>query len=296
MVVNVSPKARALGATLREETDACGYSLRTLAKRIGRDVSTVSRWFNGSRKVDRTDVAQILTVLGIAGRQYEEILALAHDAQASVWMPATMREHRQFMEALLRFERDATRIVSVTPLLIPGLLQTHSYVRAIMTSAGVPEDEVESRIRLRLGRQRVPETVPMTAMIGEAALHQQVGGPAVLARQLRHLLDVVADDSLQVDVRVIPFAAGWSPASEGGWHVMEFADAPTVIQMENRRGGVFMHDPDDVRLYLDAVDFVADRMMSPEESLAHIGKIIDRLEAERCDPPLGSGRWPPLTY
>jgi transcriptional regulator with XRE-family HTH domain len=280
MVVNISSKARALGATLREETESHGYSLRGLGKKIGRDVSTISRWFDGSRKIEPTDVARILAVLGVSGEKYDQILALAYNTDASVWFPVTLPEQRHFMEALLRFERDASRIIEVAPLTVPGLLQTEAYIRVIMPAGGVPANEIESRVRIRQGRQRVLESAPLLVIIGEAALRQQVGGPGVLADQLRYLISVVRDGRYDVDLRVVPYAAGWTPLSEGGWMAFEFPDgAPTVVQLDNRKSGLFLHERLDVALYLDAVDAVMVSALGPEESVDHMARILDQLEA-----------------
>lgn len=273
---NRTPKRRALGAALREARESSGHSLTQFAKMIERPPATLSRWETGERTPQPTDVAQILTTLGINGPRYEEILALASDMDAPFWIPVSLPEQRQHMAALLRFERDASRIIDVAWSLVTGLLQLEAYVRAIMTTGGVPEDDIESRVRLRLGRQRVLGSTELTAVIGEAALHQEVGGEGVLVDQLRHLVEMA--DHPNVDLRVVPFTAGWVPALEGGWTVIESDEAPTVIHLENRKSGLFLHEDGDVAMYRDATASMLEVAMSPQESVGLIAEKINQLE------------------
>lgn len=280
MVVNArssrTPKARALGAALSEARDAAGHGLRAFAKIIDKDPSLLSRWESGERIPKETDVARILAALGINGQRYEEILELARDTDAPRWIAVSLPEQRQHMNALLRFERDASSITDVTPLLPTGLLQTADCIRAIMVSGGVPEDEIESRIRLRLGRQQVLESVSLTAVLGEPVLHQELGGRSVLLGQLRHLL--VMADHPNVDLRVIPYTVGWHPALEGGWTVIESHVAPTVIHLENRKSGQFLHEDDDVAVYRDSSASAIEVAMSPAASAELIADKIKQLE------------------
>jgi len=276
---NGTPRRRALGAALREAREAAGYTnLTAFAQLIEVAPATLSRWETGERTPKPTDVVRILTTLGVNGQQFEDILALASDTDAPYWIAVSLPEQRLHLDALLRFERDASKITDVSPLLVTGLLQTEAYIRAMMTApvAGVPQAEIENRIRVRLGRQRVVDTVELVVILGEAALHQQVGGPQVLADQLRHIVQMAAHPN--VTLRVVPFTAGWVPSLEGGWSVIESAEASTVIHTENRRSGQFLHEDQDVRLYRDAVDSLLDVAMSPTESLGLIAEKIRQLE------------------
>jgi transcriptional regulator with XRE-family HTH domain len=271
-----TPRRLALGAALREEREAAGVSVTRFASTIGVSPAAISRWETGDRRPQPTDVARFLSALGVTGDRYEEILGLASDVDAPYWIAISLPEQRQHLNALLRFERDAQQIVDVTPLLVTGLLQEEAYIRAIMTAAHVPEDEIESRIRVRLGRQKVLETVRLQALIGEAVLHQEIGGRVVLANQLRHLAKM--SDHPNVDLRVIPFTAGWVPSLGGGWTVIESTVAPTVILLESQKSGQFLHEDADVAMYRDAVSTVIGMAMSPEQSLGLIAKRIEQLE------------------
>lgn len=280
MVSNRTPKQRALGAALREAREAAGHTLRKFAAMIGKDPSVVSRWESGERTPQPTDVAMFLTMLGINGPRYEEILELGTDTDATSWLAVTLPEQQQHLSALLRFEREAKRVTAVSPSLVTGLLQEYLYVEAIMRGGGVPQDDVDKRVAIRLGRAKVLKHVQFTAILGEAALRWEIGGRAALIGQLKHLIDM----SDQVDLRVIPFTAGWTPALEGPWTVIEFEDAPTVIHLENRRSGLYLHEAEDIAVYRESTASALDAALNAQASVAFIAGVIDELERATRDP------------
>ncbi len=141
-----TPRARALGRALREAREETGRTLRRFADEIGRDPGVLSRWENGERTPTSEQVAQVLTKLGVTGESFDEIIALARGTDAPRWLAVTLPEQAQQFSALLDLEETATRITDVEPLMIPGLLQTTDYMRAIMTGGSLPSDEIATRI------------------------------------------------------------------------------------------------------------------------------------------------------
>jgi transcriptional regulator with XRE-family HTH domain len=271
----VTSKGMALGAALREARTAAGYdNLTRFADLLGKPSATLSRWETGQRAPRPEDVARILTILGISGDRYEDILALTRNTDAPSWLAISLPEQRRQMEALLRFERDAEKITTVSPLLVPGWLQTPAYVRAIITAGGVPEGEIESRIAIRLGRREVLRHTKMSAYIGQAALMQHVGGQDVLRHQLEFLLGMRE----QLDLWVIPFTSGWHPALEGPWYLLQSGQGKTVVYLENRRSGLFLHEQPDIEMYQAALESVKAVAMSPQESVQVIAEQIDNLK------------------
>jgi transcriptional regulator with XRE-family HTH domain len=219
---NRTPKARALGGMLREARTERGVGLRTFAHELGRDPGLLSRWETGDRVPKPTDVAQILTKLGIFGARYDEILDFCYGAGDPQWLAVTLPEQRRMLAALLDFESTASAIVDVSPLLIPGLLQSSGYVRAIMTAGGVPEEQIEDRIATRLERRKTllrREPAHLLTFIGESVIRQLIGDRVVMIEQLRHLQRV--SEMSNVDLRVVPSDVGWHPGLEGPFIVIE---------------------------------------------------------------------------
>jgi transcriptional regulator with XRE-family HTH domain len=275
-----TPKSRALGRALRQARQDRGLKLRDLAQRLGRDPGMLSRWETGERTPRPDQVAQILTLLGVNGDEYEEIIHLTQGTHASQWLAVSLPEQRQQFAALVDLEQSATAITQVAPLLIPGLLQTTLYIKAIMSGGTVPSGEIAARVAIRVGRREVlirPKPVQFVGLVGEAALCQLIGSREIMADQLRHLLDMRQRSN--VDLRIVPFNSGWHPALEGPFIMIESKQATPVVQLENRRSLLFLHEDDDVDTYRQAVTMVRRAALSHEDSTALITNYINRWEA-----------------
>src|SRR2546430_17275964 len=105
-----TPKARALGAALRAEREASKLTTRALAERIGRNQGEISRWENGERAAKPEQVAQILTALGLTGERYDEIMSLAYDTGAPLWVASSLPAQRQQLAAFVDAEQSATEV------------------------------------------------------------------------------------------------------------------------------------------------------------------------------------------
>jgi transcriptional regulator with XRE-family HTH domain len=278
-VPSTTPKARALGAELRQARTRAGLGVRELARRLEISHSVLSRIESGERPPRPEDVASILTALGVNGSAQEAILALSRDTSGSHWLSLGMPEQELQLAALLDFERTAAHITDVSPLLIPGLLQTSDYVRAIMTTAGRQAHEVEMRAAVRLGRREVlrrDKPVQFTAFIGEAALRQHIVDRPAMLDQMRHILAMA--ELPHVTVLVIPERTGWHPGLEGAFSLLDFTAASPIVHLENRRSGLFLGEDDDVTAYRTAVDRVREAAMSPETTTRLIAQVINETE------------------
>lgn len=274
-----TPKSRALGRALRQAREDTGLKLRELAERLGRDPGVLSRWETGERTPRPDQVAQILTLLGVNGEAFEEIIHLTQGTREAQWLAVTLPEQRQQLAALVDLEQTATAITEVSPLLIPGLLQTTPYIKAIMTGGSVPLDDIAMRVAIRVGRKDVitrARPVQFAGLIGEAALRQLIGSRAIMVEQLRYLLEMA--DRSNVDMRVVPYDSGWHPALEGPFIMIESKQATPVVQLENRRSLLFLHEDDDVDLYRQAVVMVRNAALGPTDSTALIKEYINRWE------------------
>jgi transcriptional regulator with XRE-family HTH domain len=277
-----TPKARALGAALRQARGERNLLLRELASAINRDIGVLSRWETGDRTPKPEQVAQILTKLGVNGERYDEIMTLAYGTNESQWVATTLPEQRQQMAAYVEWEQNATRIVEVAPLLIPGLLQTTEYTKAIMTAGGVPAGEIAVRITSRIGRRDVitrPRPAELLVLLGGSALRQNIGGHQVTHEQMRHLLEMAARPN--VDLRVIPDQTGWHPGLEGEFALIESRRGgrkASIVFVGTRRSILMLHADDDVTAYRKAADWITSIALQPEASTKLITDLIRRTE------------------
>nr|WP_237710589.1 DUF5753 domain-containing protein [Saccharopolyspora spinosa] len=221
-----------------------------------------------------------MTSLGVNGQRYEEIIDLAYGASDSSWVATTLPENRQQLAALLDLEQSATKIIEVSPLLIPGLVQTTDYIRGIMAS-GLPAGELATRVSIRIGRREAltgHKPVQFVALIGQPALKQVIGSPEVLTEQLRYLLK--AGRRANIELRIIRPDIGWNPALEGAFSLIE-TPSGVAVHLENRKSGLFLHEEADIRIYRQAIEMVRQAALGPEDSARLIADLIGRMERKK---------------
>ncbi|GAA4412093.1 helix-turn-helix domain-containing protein [Actinokineospora soli] len=273
-----SPKSMALGSALRQARLTKELGLREFAEQIDRDPGMLSRWETGDRNPKPEHVAQILTALGVTGERYDDIMTLAYGSSDPQWVATTLPEQRQQMSAYVEFEQNATSIVEMAPLIIPGILQTNDTIRAIMNAGGVPPSEIAARVSMRIGRREVitgPRPAKLLALIGHGALCQDIGGTEVAIEQLRHLLEMASRPN--VDLRVVPHRVGWHPGIEGPFALIESEESSSVF-LGTRRSTLWLHQQNDVASYRRAVEIVLRVALTPERSMRHIAQLVQRME------------------
>jgi hypothetical protein len=270
-----TPRGKALAAALRAAREAAGLGLRELARRLEIRHATLSNWETGKRVPRPEDVASVLTAIGIDGQDQERIIELARHASEPNWLTAGIPGVSQQLAGAMECESTATTITEWEPLVIPGLLQTSDYARAIIASGEMSRSEVEALVHVRIGRRDVltrRNPVHLVALIGEAAILDYIGSDEIMADQLRHLLRMASLDT--VDVQVVPSGVGWHPGRMGPFVLFDFADAPSIVHLEHHRSGVFLSDVKDVKAYRTAADTVRRVAMSPEESAKFVADVI----------------------
>lgn len=280
-------KARQLGTRLRAERIRAGYSnLSSFAQALGKDRSTIYRWELGKRTPTEGDVASYLVTVGADRETVDELVRMVRGAGDPVWLSHGKQSREQQMAALLDLEQEARVITDVSPHLVPGLLQTSDYARAIMhaaTRAGMAMQEVSTRVSVRVGRRdvltRSKRPPHLHAFIGEAVLRRHIGGRDVLREQLRYLLQQA--ELPTVTLRVIPDSGDWTPADEGNFVLIEPANgdpAKGVVHTENRLTGLFFQEEQDVEAYRQALALIEEVAMSPTDSAELIATSINELE------------------
>jgi hypothetical protein len=176
-------------------------------------------------------------------------------------------------------ESVASEIMAYEAQLVPGLLQTEDYARAIAaaepgyTAGGQREDAIAA---MEVRRQGVLTGKPsgssgqrLWVILGEAALRQEVGGPGVLAGQLRHLVQL-SEDLPDLTLQVLPFSAGaHAAAGSASLAILRFSDAPSlgVVYVEALSGGVYLESQADVARYIRAFALLRASALSAADSV-----------------------------
>lgn len=271
-----SPQARLLGAELRELRRESGLTVRQLASQVGLGHAAVSRYETGVRSPARDLLARILAVLGATGDRHEELMELQRRAAEPNLIGDSRTGLHKHLLNLADFERDASRIVHVAPMVIPGPLQTRHYAEEIMSDLSHEERGV--RVELRMARSsEVLGANKLEAIICERVLHDDIGGPGVLAEQLHHLISIARQG--RANVRILPSRLQrWTLAHNGSFVLFEFPKASPIVHLEHYRGPAFIYDQKDVEAYRKALVTVTDAAMNPEESADLMATIAEQIE------------------
>ncbi|ASU79848.1 XRE family transcriptional regulator [Actinopolyspora erythraea] len=273
------PKARALGAELRECRIAAGVKQRELAKQLDVSYVSISRYETGARTPQPEDVAQILATLGVTGEKYAELVDMARDADQPNWLDTGHTGIRRELTTLIEFERTAQRITDVATIVIPGLLQTSDYARAIL---GETSSDIEARVAMRVGRRDTlmrrdaPEFV---ALIWEVALREPLGGYRTMADQLRHLTAMAERPNVTIQV-LRTGSTRWHPAHAGSFILFNFPKSAPIVHVEHFQSTAFLHKQKDVLGYESATTTLRELAMSSDESVEFIAKIRDEMEGQ----------------
>lgn len=274
-----SPATRALGAELRSARNQTGLTVRALADKLAMPKTRISRWETGSGVPQPEQVASYLTALGVTGDEYERILEQARTTESPSWVTSGIPGVQKELASLVQFENTATEIIDVAPMLIPGLLQTADYMRAVMN--GMDDKQIGPRILTRMERRTTltkPDAPAFTALIGENALREPFGGRAAMAEQLAHLVRT-ANDVPNVTVRIIRSGAEtFHPAHAGHFVLMRFPNADPIIEVEHFSSLVFLKSPRDIAAHAKAVETLSNRALSPAESIDLITEIRTTME------------------
>lgn len=246
-------RGRLLAARLQALREERGYSRKEVNDKCGFAGTTVFRIETEETVPHDSTLTLILNLYKIEDPERAEIRELARLTRAAsrgrkgVNNPTGwLHEYSDMMPDeyldLIGFEADAAKNSTVGLLLIPGLLQTESYARAVIdgTLPGATDEEVERRVRVRMQRQGVlKRELPfqLDVILDEASLWRSVGGPDVMAEQLRAL----ADGRPNVRIRVIPYSKGAHPGMINSFAILTFGDPgiPDLIYSETLAGDMF---------------------------------------------------------
>lgn len=283
-----TPRARALSAAIRDARETGGVGLRELARRLEISHTQISHWETGHRVPSAETVAMILAALRVSPGERGRILDIARNTGEPSWLTVGRSGIPQQLAGAIECERTATSIAEWTPMVVPGLLQTPDYTRALLAELDIPEHELDMRIIARAGREAIltqEDPAQLEAFLSEAVLHEPVGSADTMSEQLTHLLEVGRRPNIVI--RVVPLRVGWHPGWSGPFVVYDFTDAPAVVHFEHYSSGAFIPDEHDLAEYRKALNKIRGIAFSPTESLDYIAKIRDQRE----DEPMTEPRW-----
>ncbi len=234
----------------------------------------MSRLETGRRGASARDINDLCDLYEVDDEKRQRLLELASEGkQRAWWLPLRLP-----YSTYVGLESDAVSISDFGPDLIPGLLQTVDYARAIVRAVfpDMAPDMVEQRVQGRMARQQLldREDAPhFEAVVDESVLHRVVGSRAVMRAQLRRLLELSGRP--KVTLRVIPYEAGALP-SGNKFIILRFAsaEAKDVVFIEGLTGDVYLDDPDEVETYNTTFSTLVQLAASTDMTRAIIAAMI----------------------
>jgi transcriptional regulator with XRE-family HTH domain len=278
-------RSRELGEGLRRAMEHAGLTGKQVAKLLDLSPSWVSRLVSGKRNVTAVQVSAFLAVCRAPSEERERLLGLCEDQHTPGWFQQHGSRLPLQLVTLIDHENMAVTIRDFQSTLMPGLLQTGDYTRALIREAGtIPADEVDDRVAARLARQSLfsrDRPARFTFFVHEFVLRLPVGGPAVMADQLHHLGRMALRSYLTL--RVVPVAAGGHAAINGAFTLMEFAEFKPVVYLESETSSLFLEKAVEIDAYQDILAALAETALGERESRELIATLATELSADRED-------------
>lgn len=275
-------RSRELGAGLRQAMEKARFSGKETARRLGWSDSRVSRLLGGTRGGSEVDVSAFLAVCGVKGRERDRLLSLCKDQHTPGWFQQHGSRLPRQVRTLVDHENKATVIGEYQSTLIPGLLQTGDYARALIKASGaVPESEFDDRVAARLARQNLlsrdrPPT--FTFFVHEFVLRLPVGGAEVMSDQLHYLLRLSVRTNLTL--RVLPSAIGAHAGCAGSFKLMEFAEFKPIVYLDSETSSLFLEEPEEISAYKRILAALEDTTLDEGQSREMIASVATELYAD----------------
>jgi transcriptional regulator with XRE-family HTH domain len=235
---------RRLGEELRKLRIAAEVTVSGTANELGSSEAKVRHVENGRNVPSKPDLTVMISLYGASKKQHEDLEELRQAAGRRAWWSSYRLP--TWLHNLVGLEADATLIRTFELELVPGLLQTEEYARAVydLTPHAPDRGDIEKGVKARLKRQERltgDRPVELQAVISEAALHR-IRTSEFAPEQFRHLLKMA--ELPNVSIAILPFSTGLHRSMSGSFLLMSFPPdvSPPIGYFEYAYGGQLEHD------------------------------------------------------
>ncbi|MCM3263262.1 helix-turn-helix domain-containing protein [Streptomyces thermoviolaceus] len=258
----------AFGQTMKMLRLRAGLDREELGRRLGYSASTIAAFERGRRipsprTIDKADEA------------------LGADGLLRLWKDEVERaQYPVFFQGMAQLEKEAMELLAYDTLVVNGLLQTESYMRALLTMRRPPlsEDTIEQRVAARLARQDILDGEPaplLSFVMDESILRRRYGGREVYRGQLEHLLSI--DRRRTVTLQVMPLDSAESAGVDGPFTIVVRQDGKRFVYAEAQGTSSLEIDPARAAVASSRYGVIRSQALSPQESLAVIEGLLKSL-------------------
>ncbi|MEU9891114.1 helix-turn-helix transcriptional regulator [Sphaerisporangium sp. NPDC051017] len=270
--LNPEDSPRALFAfELRRYRKAAGLSQEQLGGRIGFSVPLISAVETARRPPTREFAVAVDEALELEG------------ALIRLWPFAYHSATPTWFRPWLELEREATVLHAWQPLVVPGLLQTEDYARAIFLGEPRPtSDVVEEQVAARMVRQKIfdrPEPPMYWVILDEGVLHRVVGSPETLIGQLRRLEELARTP--HITIHILPYSSYVTAGLEGGFVMAQIPGGADTVYIEAVGSGQLVERVEEVRLHRMRYEMLRAEALPGRSSIERIREIREVHESQR---------------
>ena len=275
-------RSRRVGAELRRLREAAGITTAQAAELLSCSAAKISRIENGIVSVRVVDLRLLLDRYGDQDQEHRAYLErLARESNKRGWWQDYGDTIPPYYADFIGLETDANYIKTWEPTIVPGLLQTPEYARAVMLAnpAMISPAKLENYISIRRERQARLEQgtdVRLDAVIWEVALVTTVGSDEVQRGQLGRLLELM--DRPNISVQVLPLEAGDKANMSGSFVMFSFGSERSVstVFVETLTSSQYLERDEELRGYTLVFDALRSAALSPAASAARIRQRLEQ--------------------
>lgn len=265
-------RRRKFGKRLRKLRESAGLSMEDAAAKLDKNRTSLVRIESGHYKAD---VHLVRTMMDVYDKWELGLLDEAREALKPSWYSTYGLKDMGYVDV----EQEAAQVSEYACQVVPGLLQTEDYVRAVIEGSRRrrTRKQLDSEVSVRLIRQErltsEDDPLELVAIIDEAALHREVGGSELMRSQVRHLIEVA--ELPTVTLQVLPFGVGAHSAMDGAFTVLDFPDPKEqpLLYQAYVSGALQIEDREEVREAKLAFDALRSEALSPADSVALIERM-----------------------
>ncbi|MGB3440454.1 MAG: helix-turn-helix transcriptional regulator [Actinophytocola sp.] len=265
-----------LGKHLRDLRAAAGKSQEEAGAYAGIRAATISRIENGKHAILAKNVRALCQLYDVGAPLVDTLVRQAEESNERGWWLSYSDTMPDWFATWVGFEADAEEIRVYQSEMVPGLLQTADYTRALRASygPGATEDELAKSVAFRLERQKRFAARPpiYRVVLNEAVIRRPIGE---MHTQLQHLADLSLRDN--ITLQILPFEVGPHAAMKGAFSLLTLPGepAPNFVYLEHDDGAVYLERPSDLARYTRTFDSLTRHALSPGDSRALLASLVN---------------------
>jgi transcriptional regulator with XRE-family HTH domain len=268
-------RRRELGALLRQLRADHEMTAEEVTARLLFSPTKLSRIETGQSGASPRDIRDLCDLYGVTDpAERDHLMALAREGKQRGWW----QEYDLPYATYVGLEAEAVSVNDYQSGVIPGLLQTEEYARAMLRAEVPPfsSQELERRVHVRLTRQALlaqGDGLPYHTIMDEAALHRRVGGAPVMRAQLQHVAE--SAQLPNVTVQIIPFEAGAHPAMDSIFSILNFEQPliADIVYVQGLVGNIYLERQADLERYRRIFSHLRTMALNPSDSVSLLTRV-----------------------